>query len=238
MLTTQQMDIMSQIAIPKHSRFHRISLIATAMAVTSLCTLNTGCVTSTEGQGAALGSLAGLGIGALACQGKDQAKCMAAGALIGGGLGYAAGTVVAARQKQYANQEDFFDAQITQTAQLNRKLATDNKSLRASIRSDQRQVAALNAKYKRGEASGDQLKAAKSSLDQKRLAAQKSYDEAKNELSVQQAVLADMKKQGASQTVRVKKLDKEVNKLQAQIQDLQTILTTVATSPDTVQGQS
>lgn len=234
MLNTQKMSIMSQIAIPQHSRFHRISLIATAMAVTCLCTLNTGCVTSTEGQGAALGSLAGLGIGALACQGKDQAKCMAAGALIGGGLGYAAGTVVAARQKQYANDEDFYDAQITQTAQLNRKLAADNKSLRASIKSDQRQVAALNAKYKRGEASGDQLKAAKSSMDQKRLAAQKSYDEAKKELEIQQTVLADMKKQGSSQSARVKKLDKEVKVLQTQIADLRNTIDITANDPATI----
>ncbi len=226
--------IMNQTTRPAHSKFHRIGFFVTALAVTSLCTLNTGCVSTTEGQGAALGSLAGLGIGALACKGKDQAKCMAAGAVIGGGLGYAAGTVVAERQKQYANDEDFFDAQITQTAQLNRKLASDNSSLRASIKSDQRQLSSLNAKYKKGQATGDQLTAAKSSLDQKRLASEKSYNAAKQELEVQKTVLADMKKKGASQAGRVKKMEKEVVNLQKQVDDLQENIALMASSTSTV----
>jgi uncharacterized protein HemX len=169
----------------------RTSNVLISCSLAASLVMSSGCVTtSTEGEGAVLGALAGAGIGALACKGKDKAKCAAIGAAVGGGLGYAAGKVVAERQKQYASQEDFYDAQIRQTAQLNQKLAGDNKSLRASIKNDQRQLAAITAKNKKGQASNQQLIAAKSSMDQKRLDAEKRLKEAKQELEVQQTVLA------------------------------------------------
>ena len=208
-------------------------LISCSLASTLV--ISSGCVTnSTEGEGAVLGALAGAGIGALACKGKDKAKCAAIGAAVGGGLGYAAGKVVAERQKQYATQEDFYDAQIRQTAQLNQKLAGENKSLRASIKNDQRQLAAINASYKKGQASSQQLMAAKSTMDQKRLNAEKQLSEAKQELEVQQTVLADLKKQGTAQANRAKQLEKQVNTLQGQINDLQQNVSMMASSTATI----
>ena len=159
---------------------------------------------------------------------------MVAGAAIGGGLGYVAGEAVAQRQKQYASTEDFYDAQIKETAQLNQAISMENQRLRTSIQEDQRQIDNLAKRYQSGQASREQLESAMSTINKKRAASEKNLADAKKELEIQQAVLTKAEKEGQGQNQRVGKLRGQVNELNSSINTMQQQVDQYATMSNAV----
>lgn len=207
----------------------------TGLGLVVTLTLSGGCATtgggtSTQAEGATLGAILGGVIGAAACDSHDRAKCIATGAVIGGTVGFVAGQVVAERQARYANQEDFYDAQIQQTAQLNQALSTKNRNLRKSIQRDRRHISKLMARYNQGKASRQELLTAKANLDKQRTQNEKVLADAKRELEVQREVYKQMQQQGQAQRQRVKQQERVVTGLQAEVNDLQQNIELMATS--------
>lgn len=207
----------------------------TGLGLVLTLTLGGGCATtgggtSTQAEGATMGAILGGVIGAVACDSHNRAGCMVAGAVLGGAVGFVAGQVVAERQKQYANQEEFYDAQIEQTAQLNQALSDKNRNLRKSIQRDQRHINKLLSRYNQGKASRQELLAAKSNLDKKRSENEKVLAQAKQELEVQQEVYKQMQQQGQAQRQRLNQQKRAVAGLQTEVNDLQQNIELMATS--------
>lgn len=117
-----------------------------AGVVVVAASLTSGCVTTTEGQGALVGGLVGSGIGALACK-DDRAKCALIGGAVGAGVGYAAGTMVAKEQKKYASMEQYYEAELAKTLQFNEELKKENKNLKKGIKQDKSKIAALKKRF-------------------------------------------------------------------------------------------
>ena len=211
---------------------HKIKLIV-SLALIFIITTVTGCAT-TEGEGALAGGLMGAAAGALACQGKDRAKCMVAGAVIGGGAGYVAGKVLEKEKKKYANDEDFYNAQIGEIAQLNKDISTNNKDLRKSISAVQRQITTLMAQYKKGQVSKEQLTAAKATYDQKLAAANTDLSKFKKEVEFKEKVVAEMRNNAKVKQSQIKKFQAGVDKSKSNVEKVQQNVNLMAQNSSTV----
>lgn len=213
---------------------YQIKLIV-SIALIFIITTVTGCAT-TEGEGALVGGLLGATAGALSCKGssEDRAKCIAAAAVIGGGVGYVAGKVLENEKKKYANDEDFYNAQIGEIAQLNKDISTKNKDLRKSISNDQRQIKTLMAQYKKGQISKEQLTAAKTTYDQKLAAANTDLSKFKKEVEFKEKVVAEMRNNAKVKQSQIKKLQAGVDKSKSNVERVQQNVNLMAQNSSTV----
>ena len=100
-------------------------------------------------EGTLVGAVAGTAIGALA--GGDT-KGAFEGAMVGATVGAIAGAYVAGMQQRYANQEDQLNAMIADVKTSNRESEALIARVRAVIAEDRRQLAAVQARVARGEA--------------------------------------------------------------------------------------
>jgi hypothetical protein len=100
-------------------------------------------------QGALIGGVAGGLIGALA---GGDAEDAAGGAMVGGTLGGIAGVYVASKQEQYADTEDQLEAMTEDVRASIREAEALIASARAVLAEDRRRLAAVEAQYRRGEA--------------------------------------------------------------------------------------
>jgi len=78
-------------------------------------------------------------------------------AAIGGVAGGLAGAYIASKQREYATREDQLDAMITDVRQTNEETEAFIASVREVLAEDKRRLAALNADYRRGEATEEDL---------------------------------------------------------------------------------
>jgi hypothetical protein len=106
-------------------------------------------------QGALLGGLAGTLIGAVAGGDVEDA---AGGAMLGGTVGAIAGFYVAAKQEQYADAEDQLESMTADVRASNREAEALIASARSVLAEDRRRLAAVEAGYRRGEASEQALR--------------------------------------------------------------------------------
>lgn len=105
------------------------------------------------------GVLIGAGAGALwGVIQRDDAKDVLKKALIGGAVGGLAGAYIAHKQKQYSNEEDQLDSMIADVRESNQQTKALIVSTREVIAEDKRRLAAVEKRYKAGQATEAELK--------------------------------------------------------------------------------
>lgn len=201
------------------------------------CLLISGCeTTGSMGQstkeGAAGGAILGGLLGALV-----DSNNRLRGALIGAGIGGLAGGVIGKqidkRKAEYASTEDFYDAQIEQTALLNRRLSENNRNLHASLKNDQKKIDTLVARYKAGKVKKNSLVVAKQDIEQRHAESSQRLKDVKSELEIQKEVLAEMQ-QLKDQPSRTQQLQTQVAQLEHETADLEQMVDLMASQSATV----
>ena len=178
----------------------------------------------TRAEGAGIGALLGAGVGALVGGGRGAAI----GAALGAGAGFVVGNEIAKRKQSYASTEDFLNAEIANTQEYNRTALAYNTKLAQEVATLDKESKALRAQY-------DQGKTNKQTLVAKSTALQKKIDDAKKlentlaqELDVQTAILADEKKTRPANDQYIVRLEKEVQTLQKNLDQLRSGSTQLA----------
>ena len=139
-----------------------------AMTITAVITVGllSGCETTMSDQNRTRteGAAAGAVIGGLLGWAIDRERGAAIGALLGAGAGLAVGDQIARRKQQYATTEDFLEAQIVDTARLNADARAHNNQMRQDTRRLDREAQALSARYDAGAVRQNSLVAKRAEL--------------------------------------------------------------------------
>ena len=163
--------------------------------------------------GAVIGGLLGYAIG-------GGGKGAAIGAAIGGGTGYLIGNDVAKRKAAYVSQEDFLDAEIASAQEFNRSTAQYNGQLRGEIVQLEQQSNLLESRYRAGLVTRDALDESRQQVQAKISRTDKVYANLKKEYEVKLAIYDDQKQQG-SDAGRVQQLQAEITGLKGNLDQLQ-----------------
>jgi len=172
------------------------------------------------GLGALVGALAGAAIGA-----NTGNKNWQKGALIGaaaGAIGGAAyGNHVANKKAQYAKQEDYLNACIIHSRQVNNETVNYNIALRQDITRLSQQNDQLMAQYRAGRASKKQMTAQKLLIASRRSEANQKLQTVSDEISIQTTV---MEREKAPQMQSdIESLRGQKSQLESQVNDLATL---------------
>lgn len=178
--------------------------------------------------GALIGGLAAALLGGNDDRGRNAAIGAAAGTLIGGLVG----SEIDKRRQQYASTEDFYDAQIRQTAQLNQALAENNRNLRNSVQADQNEINSLVARYQAGQATKTQLLASRQRIEQNAASNRQKLATAQKELQFQREVLNELQARGPSP--RSDEMRRQVAQLESEINSLQQTVNQMASQSTTL----
>ena len=202
-----------------------------ALVVVVLFTLSTlsGCAnikddstrTKTEGTliGGSIGAVIGGAIGYAVGGKKGLLVGAAAGAAAGGGAGFAYGNHVAGQKAQYAKEEEWLDACITQARAANQEIVTFNQNLTKEIEKIQQETVALKKKKKNAKTRQAKLQARQNEVDSMLAATNKKLELARNELGAQQHAVEEAKK--SEQSDFAVTLDGEVENLKTNIAELE-----------------
>ncbi len=196
----------------------KIVYVVVPLLVTSLLS---GCATTndqdrTKAEGAGLGAL----IGGLLGYAIDRESGALIGAAVGAGAGYMVGNEVAKRKREYANSEDFLDAEIARTQEFNSTAVAYNKKLNQDIKALEKESKTLRARYDAGKVSKDML-VAKRDILQKRADENRKLEETlAAELEVQTAILAQERDGRRADDPYIARLEKEVQQLQKNLENL------------------
>jgi len=166
--------------------------------------------------GAAVGAAAGAIIGAIVGGGRGAAIGAGIGAAVGGAGGFIVGNEIAKRKQEYANLEDFYDAQIAQTEEFNRALAARNQNLRETIDIREAEIAQMKRDISAGRTTQAQLKVKATQIEREEQSARTALKAAQDELEVQQEVLADAQASGASRQ-QIAELEDNIQQLNVNI---------------------
>ncbi len=178
----------------------------------------------TQAEGAAAGAL----IGALIGYAIDKEQGAAVGALIGGGAGFVVGNEIAKRKKAYATTEDFLNAQIARVAEFNRTTLAYNDKLRREIASLDRESRRLQAQYKSGAIQKQALASKRNALQEKIAGSKRLEQTLVQEQKVQLQILAEERKTRPANDPYIRKLEREVQTLQGNIETLRSNNTQLA----------
>lgn len=202
-----------------------------AMALAGSLALSA-CQTAGNNQATGEGAIGGALIGALAggLIGGDATGALI-GAAVGGALGGAVGYAIDSEKAEYASAEDYYDAQIRQTAALNKELTKSNSALRQKVQADQRQIQKLVAEVRAGRGQKATLKASQQKLNTQLAQSQQTLAALEDAYGKQQAVLADMKENNSP---KVAQQQQEIRQLQGQINDLEGMIDSMASTSATV----
>ena len=189
------------------ARFMNVSLaavLAAALALTGACANIADDRARTQTEGTLAGAGIGAGTGALiggAIGGRDGAlKGAGIGAILGGLAGLAYGTSVADKKANYASQEEWLAACLTEAKAVNKKTAELNSQLTAKLAGYNKQIAGqsdqkqLSQAIKRDLKDGQQNLAA---LDHQITSQQKAIDSSGSNAQTKalQQQVDEMKKQ-------------------------------------------
>ncbi|WP_040405977.1 glycine zipper domain-containing protein [Ectothiorhodospira sp. PHS-1] len=195
----------------------------TCKGLTLLCAaaLLSGCATMddqqrTRGEGAAAGAL----IGGLLGYAIDRERGAAVGALLGGGVGLAVGNEIAKRKQAYASTEDFLDGEIARVAEFNTTTVAYNQRLSGEIAQLETESSNLRARFDAGSADRRTLQARRDDLRGRIETAQKLEKTLEDELKVQNAILAQESKGRPKDDPYIARLEQEVAALQANLEQL------------------
>jgi len=163
--------------------------------------------------GAVIGGLLGLAIG-------GDSKGALIGAAVGAGAGLIVGNEIAKRKQQYANEEDFLDAEIASAREYNATAVAYNDKLRQDIAQLDRDTQLLQSRYKAGLASRDELAHERQHLKNEIASANKVYENLEKEYEIKVAILEEQKKKG-SNTPQVRALEQEIGQLKRNMDQLE-----------------
>lgn len=164
------------------------------------------------GVGAVVGGLLGYAIGG--------GRGAAIGAALGAGAGFLVGNEIAKRKQAYANNEDFLDAEISNTQEYNKTALAYNAKLSKDVAALDKESKALRAKYDKGQVDKKALAAKSDALQKKIDDSKKLEDNLAKELEVQTAILAEEKKSRPADDKYIVRLEKEVAALQKNLDKL------------------
>lgn len=164
----------------------------------------------TVAQGAGVGAL----VGALAGQaiGGDTRSTLI-GAAAGGLIGAAVGNSIAERKAQYANEEDFLNAEIARNQEFIREADAENRQLYADIARLDRESRRLAREYRAGKASRNALVQQKSSLEKQLTRAKQVNSLAEKQLADANTVYSESKQKRGAQDQYTRKLESNVVQL-------------------------
>ncbi len=195
-----------------------------------LCLVAGGCAstsdqTKTKAGGTVLGAVLG-GVLGYALGGEEGA---AIGAIVGGGAGFLAGNVIAKRKAQYASKEEFLDAEIIRVAEFNETTRTYNARLREDIHVLTTEAEQLMTNFAGKKAQKKEIEKKRAELQKRMQSADELQKSLNQELEVQTAILEEERKsqeqeaerKNEQEGVQLAKLEKEVEKLRANIAQLQ-----------------
>ena len=165
---------------------------------------------TTVAQGAGFGALLGAGLG-YAITGDSRGALI--GAAAGGLAGAAVGSSIAERKAQYANEEDFLNAEIARNQEFIREADAENRQLYADIARLDRESRRLAREYRAGKASRNALVQQKSSLEKQLAKAKQVNSLAEKQLADANAVYSESKQKRGSQDQYTRKLESNVVQL-------------------------
>jgi len=204
-----------------------VCLICIAALLTGCASMSDSGQTKAQGTGigAGIGAALGAGIGYLAGGKKGALIGAAAGAGAGAIGGYLYGSHVANKKAEYASQEEYLNACINSTRQVNTDTRQYNASLKGEIQNLDQEVTRLIALYNNKKIKRTTLQKEKNKVAAKLADANKKLKRAKDEVAIQREVMK--KEQGKSQA-ELAKLNTEVNNLQKSVSDLEQNTETLA----------
>ncbi len=171
-----------------------------------------GCAT-TEGQGTVAGGVLGLGLGLLVCNGDSD--CITALTIAGGAGGYVAGSYVAEQKEQYANEEEFYNAELERARQYNSTLQAYHEETSTQLAELEAEADRLEAAQAQGadtrEAMAANLELAQAQEEQLTY----NISELTIEIAQSEEVLADMRS--------TKQTERDVAALQAEVDSLESL---------------
>ncbi|MBR4423998.1 MAG: hypothetical protein IKS68_07205 [Mailhella sp.] len=177
--------------------------------------------TKTEGTlvGAGVGAGVGAAIGAIF---GGNTKATLIGAAIGAGVGslggFFVGKHVADKKAEYASYEDWLDACITDTANLNEQTRQYNAKLGQDINALDKESKALAAQYKKNAASRDEMRAELRKVQALQKDSDKNIANLEKDVQKRREASADAKAHGNAG--QAQKLDAEIARLDKQIKEM------------------
>ncbi|MDL2267276.1 hypothetical protein LJC46_04725 [Desulfovibrio sp. OttesenSCG-928-G15] len=177
--------------------------------------------TKTEGTlvGGGLGAAIGAGIGALVGGKKGALIGAGIGTGVGAAVGFGVGTHIANKKAEYASEEDWLDACISEAQKSNEILKEHNRELSAELKTLEKQTAALQKSYASKKSTKAQLSAEKKKIDQRLKNSQQMASAANTEIQEQGKALADARSSGKK--AQAAKLEAQINSLKKQKQQLE-----------------
>ena len=158
------------------------------------------------GVGALLGAVAGQAIG-------GDTRSTLIGAAVGGLIGAGIGSSIAERKAQYANEEDFLNAEIARNQEFIREADAENRQLYAEITRLDRESRRLAREYRAGKASRNALVQQKSGLEKQLSKAKQVNSLAEKQLADANAVYSESKQKRGPQDRYTRKLESNVVQL-------------------------
>lgn len=176
--------------------------------------------TQTRAGGAATGAVIG-GLLGLALGGHDKGRAALIGAALGAGAGYLVGDEVAKRKQRYAREEDFLEAEIASAREYNRTASKYNRKLRGDIARLDRQARRLEARYRSGKSSRQELVQERDAVQKQIASSKKVYDNLEKEYKIK-VEIANERRQKRGNDAYVKQLEQEIAGLKQNMDELQT----------------
>jgi chromosome segregation ATPase len=205
----------------------------TVATLAALALFTSGCATTPDGQqdgtaddqqrtrveGAAIGAVLGGLLGA-ALGDQDRGRGAVIGAAVGAGAGYLVGNEVAKRKRQYANEEEFLDAEIHNAGELNATASQYNAQLRTQVAGLEDSARRLRSEYAQGAASRQRLEEERSLVQQRISSVEKVKDELQKEYEIKVAVYEEQQGKRPADDPYVQQLRAEINQLKTNLDEL------------------
>ncbi|MDR9440831.1 MAG: glycine zipper domain-containing protein [Halomonas sp.] len=191
-----------------------IPLLAASLMTSGCASMDDQGRTRTEGTaaGAVIGGLLGYAVG-------DE-RGAAIGAALGAGAGYAIGNEVAKRKQAYATTEAFLDGEIAHVQQFNQTTVAYNEQVRAEITRLEAEADRMQARVASGEMARDELQGERNAIA-RRLEKSETLEKAlARELKVQQRILAEEGGSRPEDDPYLAQLSAEVEELQRNLNQL------------------
>lgn len=183
--------------------------------------LASGCATSDQNRTKAEGAGIGAAIGGLAGFLIGDEKGALIGAAAGAGVGFLAGREVAKRKAEYANREDFLEAEITRTAEYNETIRAYNAQNTEELAALEKEANALREAYEAGAEEKSVLLAKQADLKERLAQHTELEEDLLAELKVQNEILEQERAKAPKDDPYLAKLEREVQELRDNIQSLQ-----------------
>ena len=187
---------------------------------------------TTQEQGAAVGGIfAGVLCAALGGNAGDCAAIATAGMAVG----YLAGAYVESEKNKYANLEDFYNAEITQSEQFNQNLIQYRELAKNEIAEMEAEVDQLLAQKKAGKLDMASLETRKSQIGALNTNLKAQLKSAQDEMKKREQVFADIRHNGTNYTAQAEQMQKQIALLKNNISTIETQTAQVASIGNRIQ---